>query len=130
MTLLHPFRDRHALRDTVARHDTQIRNALAMVDDIIDALDSGRLAAAVDQTGAGAGISDAVGIVIGQDYIASAFDHRDPGHGITKEQAFQIRREHKTCKAGREHCRIKAAALQLLADSGAIRIDTRRGIPR
>lgn len=91
----------------------QVRDLAAMVDDIIDAWPP--------SSGPHVPVHGLTGPVYGQELVISAFSCRDPGIGLTKDQALTIRREHMMCPADDPAvCRIKYAAMDVLARTGAV----------
>ncbi|WP_040793288.1 hypothetical protein [Nocardia paucivorans] len=100
------FRRRRPLRQ-------QVRDLTAIVDDMIDRWPR--------VTGTSATVDGVTGAVFGQDLVLSAWSCRNPGLGLTVGEAMQIRRQHMMCPPDDPTvCRIKPAALRLLAERGKV----------
>ncbi|MGY5210018.1 hypothetical protein [Nocardia gipuzkoensis] len=131
-TLLHPFRHRDdemaELRTEVLRRVRKVRSVKEMavlVDDVIDALDAARVSAAPPDA------LPITGPIHGQDWAGLRWSCHASGP-LTVEQARQVMREHIECSGlGRGPgdpgiCRIKHAALSVLAAANVLRLDPSR----
>lgn len=126
MTLLHPFRRRHDVDELAelrpqmvarAKKVKTVRELAALIDDVIDAMDHRRLAAAPADTGP----FSATGPVRDQEWSSSGWSCRDHGEDLSVADAKKVTRQHLRCPGDDPQiCRIKYAAMQVLIREGVL----------